>query len=213
MKNSRCISVEKAVTELARGNMIILCDHPERENEGDFVVAAELITDWHINTMIREGRGLVCCPIEQQTATRLDLPPQSAHNNALHGTRFTVSIDASHCHGSGISVHDRVTTIRALTNIASTSHDFVRPGHVFPIIAHNTGLAGRHGHTEATVELLKLAQLQPIGVICEIIADSGLMADDNELTTMAKKINIGIITVDEVNDYLININKNKKRCV
>ncbi len=206
MRNQH-ISVPEAVHTLAGGGMIILCDHPDRENEGDFVVAAELATVEHINTFVRDGRGLVCCPLEPERARQLELGPQAAENHALHGTQFTVSIDAAACSGSGISIHDRVITIRALADPGSNPDSFVRPGHIFPLTGHPEGVRGRAGHTEATIALLKLAQLRPVGVICEIISDSGAMATGSELVALAKKLNIAILSVDAIQEYLHEQNK------
>ena len=196
------ISVPEAVQEIAKGNMLILCDHPHRENEGDFIIAAEKATVDALNTMIQLGRGLVCCPLTIKTAERLALPPQSETNTALHGTQFTVSVDAKACAGSGISAHDRVLTIHTLANRNACAEDFVRPGHVFPIVGHRGGVRYRPGHTEATLALLELAGKELVGVVCEIINDNGSMANAEELQRLSRQLGIGIITIEEIIQYI-----------
>lgn len=194
--------MEQIIAATRTGRMIIITDHPHRENEGDFFVAAEHIDSQLVNTMLRDGRGMICCPVSQHIARTLRLTPQIRRNRALHGTRFTVSVDSRTCAGSGISAIDRAHTIKTLSCPNSRAHDLVRPGHVFPIVANPRGLDARPGHTEAAVALLRLAHLRPVGVICEIIAEDGTMARGEVLRASAKRWKMPIISVAEIMKYL-----------
>ncbi|MBK6417997.1 MAG: 3,4-dihydroxy-2-butanone-4-phosphate synthase, partial [Ignavibacteria bacterium] len=162
-------SIESAVNDLKAGKCIIVVDDEDRENEGDLICAAELCTEQNINFMATEGRGLICTSLTEERARALDLPLMVSDNTALHGTRFTISIDYVHGTASGISVSDRTATVRAMAEDAVRPEDFARPGHIFPLIAVEGGVLRRAGHTEATVDLMKLAGLKPVGVLCEIL--------------------------------------------
>ena len=194
-------TLENIVASVQRGEMIIITDHPRRENEGDFFVAAQCVTPQQINTMISCGRGMVCCPISARAARTLRLKAQTRRNHALHGTQFTVSVDAADCRGSGISAHDRAHTIRTLANPACRPEHLVRPGHIFPIVGHPSGLEARGGHTEAALALLELAQLPLVGVICEIINDHGEMARGQQLVDIARAQNMAIVSVEDIMHY------------
>lgn len=194
-------SVDEAIREIKQGNLLIICDHPDRENEGDFFIAAEKITIDGLNIMIQQGRGLVCCPLTPEVASQLELGPQATQNTSLHHTQFTVSVDSARCDGSGIPSADRVRTITTLANPATTAHDLVRPGHIFPIVSHEQGITGRTGHTEAAIALLELAGLRPVGVICEIISDNGEMAHTEQLETLATELAIKIVHVQQIQKY------------
>jgi len=169
-------SIEEAVFDLRSGKCIIVVDDEDRENEGDLICSAELCTETNINFMASQGKGLICVSVTEQRAKELDLPLMVSDNTALHGTRFTVSIDYSHGTTSGISVHDRTATVRAMADQEASPSDFARPGHIFPLIAVNGGVLRRAGHTEAVVDLMTLAGLKPVGVLCEILKDDGSRA-------------------------------------
>ena len=203
------IDIAAAIERTRHGDLLILVDNPGRENEGDFFIAGEKIDPATVNTMATLGRGLICCPISAAVATRLDLPPQAQHNTALHGTNFTVSIDAADGVTTGISAFDRAHTIRLLAEPTAQPAQFARPGHIFPIVAAGGGLGVRQGQTEGAIALLELAGLQPIGVICEIMDDNGQMARDAQLNKIARLLNIGIVHVDDLVHFL-DKQKNRK---
>lgn len=194
-------SIEDALADLKQGKVIIVVDDEDRENEGDLICAAQYTTPDIINFMAVHGRGLICTSVTQQRAVELELTSMVADNTALHGTRFTVSIDYVHGTTSGISAHDRAATVQALCNPASKPEDFGRPGHIFPLIACPGGVLRRAGHTEAVVDLMKLADLQPVGVLCEILADDGTMARGDELFAFSEKHSLKIITVKDLIAY------------
>lgn len=193
-------TVEKAIEELKNGKAIIVIDDEGRENEGDFVSLAEFATPDMINFMATEGRGLICVPIEQQLADRLELPPMTNTNTDAHGTAFTVSIDHASCH-TGISAFERSETILKMLQTESKPSDFRRPGHIFPLVAKSGGVVERPGHTEAAVDLARLAGAAPAGVICEIMNQDGTMARVKELMEIAKQHDLVILTIDELIDY------------
>lgn len=196
--------MDDVVRAVRQGEGVIICDHPDRENEGDFFIAAEKITVPILNIFIQRGRGLVCCPLTQAIATRLELGPQVAHNTSLYNTQFTVSIDSAHCEGSGIPSVDRVLTITSIANPRTTPRDFVRPGHLFPIVSHPEGIVGRSGHTEAAIALLTLAGLAPVGAICEIVGDNGEMAGTGELQRLASELGMKLVEVDHIREYYMS---------
>lgn len=170
-------SIEAALADLKAGKIIIVVDDEDRENEGDFLMAAEKVTPEAINFMAREGRGLICTPITDAIAKRLNLDLMVTKNSANHHTAFTVSIDLSgHGCTTGISAKDRAATILAMIDESVPTDDFARPGHVFPLIAKNGGVLRRAGHTEATVDLARLAGMKEAGVIVEIMNEDGTMA-------------------------------------
>jgi len=188
-------SIESAIEEIRAGRLVIVVDDEDRENEGDFVGAAKTITPDLINFMAREGRGLICTPMPAKRATALDLNLMVEENTSLYSTPFTVSVDYSHGTSTGISTADRATTIRALADDTSKADDFARPGHVFPLIAREGGVLRRTGHTEATVDLVRLADLPPVGVLVEIMNADGTMARTPELLRIAREHNMKIITI------------------
>ena len=168
-------TVEEAVQEIKEGRVIIIVDDEERENEGDFVCAAEYITPDIVNFMVTHGKGMLCVALNSKRLDELGLPLMVDKNSALHGTQFTVTVDSIEGTTTGISVADRALTIKKLIDPTSTSSDFARPGHIFPLKAFEEGVLRRAGHTEAVVDLCKLAKMTPGGVLCEILKDNGEM--------------------------------------
>jgi len=191
-------SVEDAIDEIKKGKVIIVVDDEDRENEGDFICAAEYVTPDIVNFMVTHGRGMLCVALNGTRLDELNLPLMVESNSALHGTQFTVTIDAIEGTTTGISAADRAHTIKKLIDLKSTSNDFAKPGHIFPLRAFEEGVLRRAGHTEAAVDLCKLANLNPAGVLCEILKDNGEMARVPELIEIAKKFNLKIVTVQEL---------------
>lgn len=194
-------SIEEAVKDIRTGKMVIIMDDFERENEGDLVMAATLVTPEKINFITRHARGLLCTSITEQRAKELDLDLMVERNTALHQTPFTVSIDYKHSTTTGISAHDRAATIKAVVSDSVKPTDFARPGHIFPLIAKNGGVLKRAGHTEAAVDLAKLSGLYPAGVLCEILAEDGTMARASDLQEFAAKHDLKIITIADLIEY------------
>jgi len=195
--SDRLSTIEAAVRAIADGQIVIVMDAEDRENEGDFVCAAEKVTPAIVNFMITHGRGLFCMPVLPEVCDRLELPPMVEQNTAPLGTGFTVPVDHRSCR-TGITAQERATTIRAIVDPASTSADFVRPGHVFPLIAKEGGVLRRAGHTEAAVDLARMAGLQPAGVLCEILDEGGDRANRERLLAMAERFHLEIITIEEL---------------
>jgi 3,4-dihydroxy 2-butanone 4-phosphate synthase/GTP cyclohydrolase II len=195
--------VEEAVLEFKKGNIVIVSDDEHRENEGDFIAAAELITPEIVNFMAIKGRGLICAAVTEERCKELELELMVKNNTALNSTNFTVSVDllSNNC-TTGISAHDRCMTLRALADKSTQPTDLGRPGHIFPIKAHPGGLRARPGHTEAAVELAKLAGLQPAGVLVEVIKEDGTMARYPDLIETSKEYNLKLITVKQLINYL-----------
>ncbi|MFH0838164.1 MAG: bifunctional 3,4-dihydroxy-2-butanone-4-phosphate synthase/GTP cyclohydrolase II [Patescibacteria group bacterium] len=189
----------QALNDLRQGKMIIVIDDEDRENEGDLVMAAESVTAEAVNFMSKEGRGLICAPIEEEIAYRLNFHPMIAKTDG--SCNFTVSVDAKEGTTTGISAADRALTIKKITDPRSTAHDFIRPGHMFPLIARRGGVLVRAGHTEATTDLMKIAGLSPVGVICEILNEDGTMARLPDLKIFAKKHKLRIITIQDLIEY------------
>jgi len=196
-------TVEEAVQEIKEGRVIIIVDDEERENEGDFVCAAEYITPDIVNFMVTHGKGMLCVALNSKRLDELGLPLMVDKNSALHGTQFTVTVDSIEGTTTGISVADRALTIKKLIDPTSTSSDFARPGHIFPLKAFEEGVLRRAGHTEAVVDLCKLAKMTPGGVLCEILKDNGEMARVPDLIKIAKKFNLKIVTVKDIITYRI----------
>jgi 3,4-dihydroxy 2-butanone 4-phosphate synthase/GTP cyclohydrolase II len=194
-------SITDALNDLKAGKMIIVVDNENRENEGDFVMAAEMITPEAINFMASVGKGLICTPLSADLAKKFELPLQASSNTASLGTAFTVSIDAKEKISTGISASDRAHTIKMLTEQTTQASDFVRPGHIFPLIAKTGGVLERPGHTEASVDLCELAGLSPVGVICEIMNPDGSMARFAELCDLADKYQLKMISIDHLINY------------
>ncbi len=194
-------SIPEAITDIKNGKMLIVVDDESRENEGDLVMAAEFCRPSDINFMMKVGKGLICTPLTKKMAQRFSLNPMVDSNNSPHTTAFTVSIDLIEGTTTGISSFDRSNTIQALCHPQTTSQDFYRPGHIFPLIAKDGGVLERDGHTEAAVDLTKLAQVSPVGVICEIINDDGSMARLKDLLKVSKKYDLKIITIFDLIKY------------
>lgn len=196
--------VREAIEAYRNGEMIIVMDDEDRENEGDLVLAGIFSTPEKINFMAQEARGLICVSITKELAQKFDLPPMVAHNDSNHETAFTVSIDAREAK-TGISAFERDMTIRLMCDENTTPKDFVRPGHIFPLIAKEGGVLVRTGHTEASVDLCKIAGLKPVSVICEIMKEDGSMArrGDKFLLDFAKKHQLKILYVSDLVAYRI----------
>ena len=194
-------TIDEAIEDIREGKIVIVVDDADRENEGDMVMAAEKVTPEAINFISKYARGLVCVPLPKERIEQLDLTPMAKINTAKMGTRFTVSVDAIDNTTTGISAHDRTETIKALIDSKTKPEDLARPGHVFPIQAMDGGVLSRAGHTEATVDLPRLAGLYPAGVLCEIMDDDGRMARLPKLQRMAKKFDMRIITVMDLIEY------------
>ncbi|MBF0315165.1 MAG: 3,4-dihydroxy-2-butanone-4-phosphate synthase [Oligoflexia bacterium] len=197
-------TIESALDELSIGNMIVVVDSEHRENEGDFVMAAEFARPEDINFMAMHGRGIICAPLTKERAEELglDYMVRATGNNSAFGTPFTVSVDLARDTSTGISCSDRSKTFRALASSHFQARDFVRPGHVFPLIAREGGVLEREGHTEAAVDLLKMANLTPTAVICEIMNSDGCMARTHDLIAVAKRFNLKIITISQIMERL-----------
>lgn len=195
-------TIDEALDELKAGKVIIVVDDEDRENEGDFIVAAELITPEIVNFMAVHGRGLICAPIPENRCAELDLELMVGNNTALHQTPFTVSVDliGNGC-TTGISASDRAKTIKALVNPSTKPEDLGRPGHIFPLKARDKGVLRRAGHTEAVVDLTRLAGLNPGGALVEIMNDDGTMARLPELIQIAKRFNLKIISIKDLIAY------------
>ncbi len=192
--------VEKAIEDVKRGKMVIMMDDEDRENEGDLVYAATFSTPDMVNFMAKEARGLICTPVTKEIASKLDLMPMVTNNVSNHETAFTVSIDSANAE-TGISAHERDDCISKLSNPLTVADDFVRPGHIFPLIAKDGGVLVRTGHTEGSVDLCKLAGLAPAAVICEIIKDDGKMARMDDLEIFSKKHDMTIVYISDIVEY------------
>ena len=186
-------------------------DNEDRENEGDLVSASELITPDMVNFMAKEGRGLICVTIDSKKARSLNLEPMERKNSSLYETNFTISVDASKNTTTGISAFDRFETIRVIIDEKSKESDLARPGHIFPIVGKDGGVLRRAGHTEASMDLARLAGLKPSGVICEILADDGTMARGKTLFEFAKKHNLKIISIADLIRYIRKTEKLVKK--
>ncbi len=195
---SEIASIEKAIDDLKRGRFVIVVDDARRENEGDLICSAQKITPQHINFMAKYARGLICVAMTEERIQQLGLSPMVDKNTALHNTSFTVSVDAKKGLTTGISAYDRARTIKALINPETKPDDLAKPGHVFPIKAREGGVLVRAGHTEAAVDLARIAGHYPAGVICEIMAEDGSMARMPELVKMANKHKLKIITIADL---------------
>jgi 3,4-dihydroxy 2-butanone 4-phosphate synthase/GTP cyclohydrolase II len=194
-------TIPEAIEDIKAGKMIIVVDDEDRENEGDFLMAGEKATTEAINFMVKEGRGLVCAPVSKPVAKQFKLSNMVVEGADPDEANFTISIDHKRLTTTGISAADRAHTIRELTNIESKPGDFRRPGHVFPLIGAEGGVLRRAGHTEAALDLARLAGLQPVGIICEIMREDGEMARVPELATMAKKYGMKFITIKDLIAY------------
>lgn len=211
MKNKEVFNtIPEILEDIKKGKMVIILDDDDRENEGDFVMALEAITPSAINFMALHGRGLICAPIEKKLAERLELQPMVTSNTATHETAFTVSIDAKTGITTGISASDRAHTLKLMIDEKSSPEDFSRPGHIFPLIAKEGGVLVRRGHTEAAVDIARLAGFKSAGVICEILREDGEMARGPELFEVARKFNLKIGTIHDLALYLNSENKKRE---
>ena len=194
-------TIEEAIEEFKVGNFIIVVDDEDRENEGDFIIAAEKITPEKVNFMLKEGRGVLCAPITRQRCIELELDKQVLDNTSILGTPFTVTIDKLDGCTTGVSAHDRAATIRALADPTATAASFGRPGHINPLYAQDKGVLKRAGHTEAAVDMARLAGLYPAAALIEIMNDDGTMARMPQLLEKARQYNIKIITIRDLIAY------------
>ncbi|MDQ0243925.1 3,4-dihydroxy 2-butanone 4-phosphate synthase/GTP cyclohydrolase II [Bacillus fengqiuensis] len=192
--------IEEALDDLKQGKVIIVCDDEDRENEGDFVALAEKTTPETINFMATHGKGLICTPISEELAQKLDLKPMVGENTDPHGTAFTVSVDYKTT-TTGISAFERAATVQALISAEVKSGDFRRPGHVFPLVAKKGGVLRRAGHTEAAIDLAILSGAKPAGVICEIMKEDGTMARVPDLVEIAQTFDLKMITIKDLIAY------------
>lgn len=201
-------TIEEALEDFKQGKFVIVVDDEDRENEGDFITAAELITPEKINFMLREGRGVLCAPITISRAKELGLDRQVTDNTSILGTPFTVTVDKLEGCTTGVSAHDRAMTILALADPLSTSKTFGRPGHINPLYAQDNGVLARAGHTEAAVDLARLSGLHPVAALIEILNEDGTMARMPQLIEVAKKYGMKMIAIKDLIAY-----RRKKECV
>jgi 3,4-dihydroxy 2-butanone 4-phosphate synthase/GTP cyclohydrolase II len=195
-------TIKEAIADIKKGKLIIVVDDEDRENEGDFIAAAEAVTPEMINFMSAHGRGLICAPLTEDRCEKLNLDMMVKNNTVLHHTQFTVSVDLiGHGCTTGISVHDRAKTIKSLVDESTKPHDLGRPGHIFPLQAKNGGVLRRTGHTEAAIDLARLAGFKPAGILVEILSEDGSMARLPELIEVAKKFDLKIISIEDLVAY------------
>ena len=193
--------IEDAIAAIGRGEIVVVVDDRDRENEGDLLVASELITPEAIAFMMNHARGLICVPMEGERLDELDIPLMVPNNTEMLKTAFTVSVDYIPETTTGISAADRAATVRALVTKDARPEDFARPGHIFPLRAHPEGVLGRPGHTEAAVDLARLAGLSASGVICEVAKDDGTMARLPDLEVFAERHGLHLITIEDLIAY------------
>jgi 3,4-dihydroxy 2-butanone 4-phosphate synthase/GTP cyclohydrolase II len=198
---SQFCTIEEAVAEIRSGGIVVVVDDADRENEGDMIFAAEKATPEKINFLARHARGLICVPVTSERAEALGLAPMVPENTCKLGTAFTVSVDLVGGTTTGISAHDRASTIRALVDPASRPEDFARPGHIFPLVAKPGGVLRRAGHTEASVDLARLAGLSPAGVLCEVLDEDGSMARLPRLLELAVRLGLKVVTIADLIAY------------
>ena len=207
--------VKRAISEIQKGNIIIMIDDEDRENEGDLVYAGVFSTPEKVNFLASKGRGLICVSLTKDIAKKLELTPMVPQNSESFSTAFTISVDAKECK-TGISAYERDLTIKKLSSPTSKADDFVKPGHIFPLIAKEGGVLVRTGHTEGSVDICKLAGLYPSAVICEIMNEDGTMARRDDLAKFAKKHNLAVVYISDIVEYrlqyesLVNIEKKEK---
>src|SRR5450432_82166 len=195
-------SIESAIEDIKNGKLVIVVDDEDRENEGDFITAAQNVTPKIINFMSTYGRGLICAPLSEERCDELNLPAMVIDNTSLHSTPFTVSIDLlGHGCTTGISAHDRAKTIQALVDPATKAEDLGRPGHIFPLRAKKGGVLRRTGHTEATIDLARLAGFAPAGVLVEIMNEDGTMARLPQLLEIAKRFDLKLVSIKDLIEY------------
>ncbi|MEP7234994.1 MAG: bifunctional 3,4-dihydroxy-2-butanone-4-phosphate synthase/GTP cyclohydrolase II [Ignavibacteriota bacterium] len=194
-------TIDEAIAEIKQGKLVIVVDDEDRENEGDFITAAEAVTPEMISFLLKHSTGIICTPLTESLAVELDLPMMVDVNTSRHGTPFTVSIDYVHGTTTGVSAHDRYLTIQALTSMKTTSRDFARPGHIFPLKAVEEGVLRRAGHTEAAVDLATLAGFKPIAMLVEVMNDDGTMSRLPDLKKFAKEFDMKLISVKDLIKY------------
>ena len=213
MDNFRFDSIEDAIKDFKAGKMLIVADDEDRENEGDLICSGQMVTPEIINFMANEAKGLVCLAINEERANKIGINPMVEHNTDVKGTNFTQSVDADPKYGvtTGISAYDRAKTIKVILDENSKPEDLRRPGHIFPIIARKGGVLKRTGHTEAGVDLARLANLEPAAVMCEIMKEDGTMARRDDLVEFAKKHNLKFITVAQLIEYRLKEERFVKR--
>ncbi|WLD25037.1 3,4-dihydroxy-2-butanone-4-phosphate synthase [Flavobacterium dauae] len=202
MSDIKLNTIEEAIEDIRQGKIVIVVDDEDRENEGDFIAAAEMVSPEMINFMAMHGRGLICAPLTQKRCKELDLKPMVTNNTVLHQTAFTVSVDLiGHGCTTGISAYDRSKTIEFLVKDDTKPEDLGRPGHIFPLIAKEGGVLRRTGHTEAAVDLARLAGFKPAGILVEILNEDGSMARLPQLVEVAKKFNMKLISIEDLVAY------------
>ncbi|MDT0552156.1 3,4-dihydroxy-2-butanone-4-phosphate synthase [Urechidicola vernalis] len=201
-QNLQLNTIEDAIEDIKNGKVVIVVDDENRENEGDFIAAAEMVTPEMINFMATHGRGLICAPLTETRCKELDLEMMVQNNTVMHHTQFTVSVDLiGHGCTTGISVHDRAKTIKSLVNPETKGFDLGRPGHIFPLRARNGGVLRRTGHTEAAVDLARLAGFDPAGILVEILNEDGTMARLPQLVDVAKQFDLKLISIEDLVAY------------
>ena len=201
METFKLNTISEAIDDFRDGKFVIVVDDEDRENEGDLICAAEKITPEMVNFMLKYARGVLCAPITISRSEELDLPRQVSENTSVLGTPFTVTVDKLEGCTTGVSAHDRAATIQALADPTSTPKTFGRPGHINPLYAQDNGVLRRSGHTEAAVDLCRLAGLYPAGALMEIMNDDGTMARMPELQVFAKEHDLKIITIKDLSAY------------
>ena len=208
-------TIEEAIADIRKGKVVIVVDDENRENEGDFIAAAELVTPEMINFMTKNGRGLICAPLTEDRCDELELNMMVENNTVMHHTQFTVSVDLiGHGCTTGISVQDRAKTVKALTDPNTRPNDLGRPGHIFPIKAKNGGVLRRTGHTEAAVDFARLAGFSPAGILVEILNEDGTMARLPQLAEVAKRYDLKLVSIEDLVAYRMRHDSliEKKEC-
>lgn len=200
-ENIKLNSIEEALEDIKKGKMIIVVDDADRENEGDLIMASELVTPDDVNFITKHARGILCIAVTKERAKKLNLDLMVKENTTIHKTPFTIPVDFKHGTTTGISAYDRAKTIKAIVDEKSKPNDFAKPGHIFPLIAEDGGVLKRAGHTEAAVDLMKLAGLSYSGILCEIMAEDGTMARLPQLIEFAKTHNLKIISIADLIKY------------
>jgi 3,4-dihydroxy 2-butanone 4-phosphate synthase/GTP cyclohydrolase II len=195
-------SIESALDALRAGKPVLVADSADRENEGDAIISAELVSPEWMAWIVRNTTGYLCVPMEESRANDLDLPLMTTNNKDPHGTSYTITVDASNRESTGVSAKERANTANVLADPKSNPESLIRPGHMVPLRAHPAGVLGRAGHTEATVDLLKLAGLNPVGVIGEMVSEDGSMMRLPELIEVGARENLPVITIEQITDYL-----------
>ena len=205
-------TIEKAIEDIREGKFVIVVDDEDRENEGDFIIAAEKITPEKVNFMLQHGRGVLCVPLPETRCAELDLVHQVSNNTSMLGTPFTVTVDKLEGCSTGVSAEDRAATIRALADPNSQPQDFGRPGHINPLYAQERGVLKRAGHTEAAVDLARLAGLQPVAALIEIMNEDGTMARMPDLEKVAEKYGLSLVSIKDLSAYRMNQPESSSIC-